>query len=64
MTALKKKPEATKCINHHTINLITHTAMIVVRLLRRRMVRKIKDVLGEDQFGFRGQKELGMQFRC
>jgi hypothetical protein len=35
MTALKKKPEATKCINHHTINLITHAARIVVRLLRR-----------------------------
>jgi len=26
--------------------------------------RKIKDVLGEDQFGFRRQRESGMQFEC
>jgi hypothetical protein len=24
MTALKQKPKATKCIDHHTISLITH----------------------------------------
>jgi hypothetical protein len=54
MTAFKKKPEATKCIDHHTISLPRHTAKIAVRLLRRRIERKFEAVLGEDQFGFRG----------
>jgi hypothetical protein len=48
-------PKATKCSNHRTISLITHTAKIVVRILRR-IERKIKDVLGEDQFGFKRRK--------
>ena len=52
MIALKKKPQATKCSNHRTISLITHTAKIP----RRRIERKIEDVLGEDQFGFRRGK--------
>jgi hypothetical protein len=54
MTAFKKKPEATKCIDHHTISLLKGTAKMVMRLLRRRIERKFEDVLGEDQFGFRG----------
>jgi len=32
---LKKKPTATKCNDHCTISLITHTAKIVARILRR-----------------------------
>jgi hypothetical protein len=31
---LKKKPQATKCSDHRTINLIAHTAKIVTKLLR------------------------------
>jgi hypothetical protein len=34
MTALKKKPKATKCSNHHTISLTAHIAKMVVRILR------------------------------
>ena len=52
MIALEKEPASTKCINHHTISLITNTAKIVARILRRMIDRKIKNVLGEDQFGF------------
>jgi hypothetical protein len=48
----------------HTINLITHTAKIVLRILRRSIERKIGDVLGENQLGFRRGKgirdEVGM----
>jgi hypothetical protein len=33
MTALKKKPKATKCSNHHTISLIVHTAKTEAGLL-------------------------------
>jgi retron-type reverse transcriptase len=56
MIALKKKPKATKCSDHHTIRLIAHTAKIVAKILRRRIEKKIEDVLGEDQFGFRRGK--------
>ena len=56
MIALKKKPQATKCSDHRTINLIAHTAKIVAEILRRRIEKKIEDVLGEDQLGFRRGK--------
>ena len=53
--ALNKKPQATKCSDHRTISLIAHTAKIG-KILRRRIEKKIEDVLGEDQFGFRRGK--------
>jgi hypothetical protein len=56
MIALKKKPQATKCSDHRTISLIAHTAKIVAKILRRRIEKKIEDVLREDQFGFRRGK--------
>jgi len=56
MIALKKKPQATKCNDHRTISLIAHTAKIVTKMLRRRIEKKIEEVLGEDQFGFRRGK--------
>ena len=59
MVALKKKPQATKCSDHHTMSLITHTAKTVTKILRRSTEKKIEDVLGEDQFGFRRGKGIG-----
>ena len=56
MIALKKKTQATKCSDHRTISLIAHTAKIIAKILRRRVERKIVDVFGEDQFGFRRGK--------
>ena len=56
MFAIKKKPQATKCSDHRTITLIANTAKIVAKILRRRIEKKIEDVLGEDQFGFRRGK--------
>ena len=55
MIALKK-PQATKFSDHHTISLITHTVNIVANILRRRIKKKIEDILGEAQFGFRRGK--------
>jgi len=52
MIVLKKKPQATKCNDHRTISLIAHTA----KILRRRIEKKIEEVIGEDQFGFRRGK--------
>ena len=37
---------------------------IVAKILRRRIEKKIEDVLGEDKFGFRRGTELGMQLGC
>jgi hypothetical protein len=37
ITALKKKQKATKCSDNRTINVITHTAKTVSRILRRRI---------------------------
>ena len=56
MIALKKKTKATKCSYYHTIGLIAHTAKIIAKILRRRIKKKIEDVLGEDQFEFRRRK--------
>ena len=56
MIVLKKKRQATKCSDHRTISLIAHTAKITAKILRRRVKRKIEDVLGEDQFGFKRGK--------
>ena len=50
MITLKKKPQATKCSDHHTISVIAHTAKIVTKILRRRIEKRIKVVLGEDHF--------------
>jgi len=55
MIALKKS-EATQCSDDSTIGLIAHTSKIVARILRRRTERKIEDIIGEDQFGFRRRK--------
>ena len=63
MTALQNKLQATNCSNHGTDNLIAHTAKIVARILRRKTERKIEDVLGEDQFGFRRGRGTGDAIR-
>jgi hypothetical protein len=51
------KPKATKCSNHCTSS-ITHTVKLAVKMLRRRIGRKIEDVLGEDECGFRRRKGM------
>ena len=56
MIALKKKTQTTKCSEHRTTSLISHTAKIITKIFRRRIEKKIEDVFGEDQFGFRRGK--------
>jgi hypothetical protein len=58
VVALEKEPAATKFSDHHTIILITNTAKIVARILRRMIEREIENVLGKDQFGFRSGKGI------
>ena len=53
---MKKKTKATKCSDYRTISLIAHTAKITAKILRGRIEKKVEDVLGEEQFGFRRGK--------
>jgi len=53
MIVLNKKTQATKCLDHRTISLISHTTKIIAKILRRGIERKIEDFLGEDKFVFR-----------
>jgi hypothetical protein len=55
MVALKK-PKAKDCTDRSTISLIAHAAKLVANVIRRRSEKKIEEVLGEDQFGFRKGK--------
>jgi hypothetical protein len=55
---LKEEPKSIICSDHRTISLFTHTAKIVVGVFIRNE-RKIKDALGEGQFGFRRGKVTG-----
>ena len=57
MIPLKKKIKATKYSDYRTISLIALTAKIIAKILRRSIEKKIENVLGEDQFGFRRGKE-------
>jgi hypothetical protein len=59
MVAYKKKPRATKCSDHCTISPIAYTAKIVMKILRR-IERKIEEVHGEDQFGYRTGRGAGV----
>jgi hypothetical protein len=56
MIALKRKPKATKYSDHQRISLTAHTAKIVSKIPRRRIEKKIEDVDGEGQLGFRRGK--------
>jgi hypothetical protein len=49
-----KKPTVAKCSDYYVISFIAHTAKIVARILRRRIARKIEDVLGGDQLRKQG----------
>ena len=53
MTAWKKEPEESKFSDHPTISLSPPSAETEEMILRTRLDEKIKDVLAEDQFGFR-----------
>ena len=61
MIALKKKPQATKYSDHHTISLIAHTAKIVARILRTSILkRKLRMYSEKISLDLEEEKELGM----
>ena len=67
MINLKKKPQATKCSNHGTISLITHThtAKIVAKIpYLEGLKRKLRMYSEEISLDIEEEKELGMQLGC
>jgi hypothetical protein len=64
MSALTKKPQATKCGDHRTISLIAHTTKIVAKILRRRIEKKILMYSEKISLDLEEEKELGMQLGC
>ena len=61
MIALKRKTQATKCSNHHTISLFAHTAEITAKILRSRLERKLRMYLEKISLDLEEEKKLGMQ---
>jgi hypothetical protein len=64
MTAIKKKPKATKCSDHCTVSLITHIAKTAVRMFRIRTERKLRMCSEKISFKLEKEKELKMQSGC
>jgi hypothetical protein len=56
MIALKKKPQATKCIDLRTISLVAYIAKIV----RRKFEKKIEMYSEKIRLDLEGENELGM----
>jgi retron-type reverse transcriptase len=52
MIPIPKKSGTRKCKEHRTISLICHAAKIMLRILNRRLASKMKENIGEEQFGF------------
>jgi exonuclease III len=53
MIPLQKKANAVECEDYRTISLISHASKIMLKVLTRRIDYKVKDFLGQNQFGFR-----------
>ena len=52
LLTVPKKNNAKKCKEFRTINLISHTAKIILGTLNRHLLSKIEEELEEEQFGF------------
>ena len=50
---LPKSSKAVRCEDHRTISLISHTAKIVLNLIKNRIAPIIKQQLSDSQYGFR-----------
>ena len=50
---LPKSSKAVRCEDHRTISLISHTAKIVLTLIKKRIAPIIEQQLSDNQYGFR-----------
>jgi len=51
---LEMKPNATECSDFYTINLLTHVAKVLIKILTKRIEAKVEAIgyIADDQFGF------------
>ena len=61
MIVLKKKTKALKSSDHCAISSITHTAEILVILLKRRIEGKLRRYVEKISLDLEEEQELGMQ---
>jgi len=54
----KENPKATKCSDHYTIRLSTHTAKVVAMILRKRIEKKLRTYLEKFSLDLAEKKEL------
>ena len=56
---LEKIKNATRCEDHRTISVITHTSKVLLRVITTRLEKRANEWIGNDQFGF--AKGCGMR---
>ena len=64
MVTLKNEPQATKCSDHRTISLITHTAKMVAKILEEGLKGKLRMYSEKISLNLEEEKELGKQLGC
>jgi hypothetical protein len=50
---IPKKINAVECEDHRTINLICHASKIILKILTKRVESKVREYIGQNQFGFK-----------
>src|SRR6476469_3840019 len=53
MIPSQKKMNLVECSDHRTISLISHASKILLKILTNRIEAKVRDFIGQNQFGFR-----------
>jgi retron-type reverse transcriptase len=53
MVPLFKKGDKEECGNYRTISLISHASKILLKIMKSRMSRKLKEDIPDEQMGFR-----------
>jgi len=54
---IPKKGNATNCTNYRTITLLLDASKILLNVIKNKLKVKIEEQQGEDQFGFRKERE-------
>ena len=49
---IPKKGDTLECTNNRTISLISHSSKIYLKIIARRMKRKMKEEIADEQCGF------------
>jgi hypothetical protein len=53
---ISKKENVNDCSNYRKISILSHASKILLNVIKHRLKNKIKNQIGEDQFGFKNEK--------